>query len=57
MAVLGRLTLACSEHHKAAAWAGLGIQAALVWAGRVGTAGRAVQVYSVAAVDTDEGLK
>lgn len=57
MAVLGRLTLACSEHHKAAAWAGLGIQAALVWAGRMGTAGRAVQVYSAAAVDTAEGLK
>lgn len=57
MAALGRLTLACSEHHKTAAWAGLGNQAALVWAGRVDTAGRAVQVLYSAAVDTAEGRK
>lgn len=57
MAVLGRLLLACSEHHRPAAWAGPGIQAALVWAGRVDTAGRADQVLQSAAVDTAEGLK
>lgn len=57
MAVLGKLRLACSEHHRAAAWAGLGIQAELVWAGRGDTAGRAVQVLYSAAGDTAEGLK
>lgn len=57
MALVGRLPLTCSEHHKPAAWAGLGIQAALVWAGRVDTAGRAVQVLYSAAADTAERLK
>lgn len=57
MAVLGRSRLTCSEHHRAAAWAGLGIQAEPVWAGRGDTAGRAVQVLYSAAGDTAEGLK
>lgn len=63
MAVLGSLALACSERRTAASWAGPGIragpgiQAALVWAGRVDTAGRAVRVLYSAAVDTVEDLK
>lgn len=55
MAVLGRLMLAYSEHRNPGAWAELGIQAALVWAGMVHTVGRGARVLQSAAAGTAEG--
>lgn len=55
MAVLGRLMLAYSEHRNPGAWAELGIQAALVWAGMVHTVGRGARVLQSAAAGTVEG--
>lgn len=57
MAVLCRVMLACSEHHNPGAWAGSGIQAALVWVGTVDNAGRAARLVQSAAVGTAEGLR
>lgn len=57
MAVLCRVTLACCEHRNPGAWAGPGIQAALVWVGTVDNAGWAARVVPSAAVGTAEGLR